>query len=229
VRALLEVLWTEGTLSPGEVLSQLHPLLTVRDEVSRLARLGHLAMVSFFPLIAVSGLLVVRQARAVGLLFLAPFIPFALLAVVATVMAKGGPLLWLFGMAVQRADGAPAGTTRCLARSLLAWSPVLLAALLLFGIGPWIRSSLPERPAPPSAEEEAGSDTQPTAGSRAETRGRRLGVRIAPGIRAVIESPALTLLTNAAAILFVLGAVLAIVQPGEGLQDRLAGTRLVPR
>ncbi|HSD31974.1 MAG TPA: protein kinase [Gemmatimonadales bacterium] len=49
---------------------------------------------------------------------------------VLALLLRGGVLFRLFGIAVVRADGVPAGRLRCAARSLVAWSPLLLLLAL---------------------------------------------------------------------------------------------------
>jgi hypothetical protein len=45
-------------------------------------------------------------------------------------LLRGALLLHLFGIGVQRIDGAPAARWRCALRSLVAWSPLLLFIVL---------------------------------------------------------------------------------------------------
>jgi hypothetical protein len=54
----------------------------------------------------------------------------ALPAVVLALLLRGPLLLHLFGIGVARADGTPAARWRCGLRSLVAWSPLLLAKWL---------------------------------------------------------------------------------------------------
>jgi serine/threonine protein kinase len=102
----------------------------------------------------------------------------ALPALICAIAFRGGPLLRLFGVAVVRRNGLRASRGRILWRSLLAWSPILLAAIL--------------------------------------------AAALAPGIGG----------TNAAALataLYGMLLVASLAMPGRSLQDRLAGTCLVPR
>jgi uncharacterized RDD family membrane protein YckC len=50
--------------------------------------------------------------------------------VLLALLLRGGLLFGLFGVAVQQRDGRPAGRLRCLARALVAWSPLLLLVIL---------------------------------------------------------------------------------------------------
>jgi eukaryotic-like serine/threonine-protein kinase len=99
-------------------------------------------------------------------------------AVLAALLFRGGLLLRIFGLAVARTDGRRASRLRVFWRSLIAWSPVLLApvliAVLVSVLGPY--------------------------------GGGALVVALVAGL---------------------VGWSLAL--PGRGLQDRLAGTWLVPR
>jgi hypothetical protein len=52
------------------------------------------------------------------------------LAVPLALLLRGPLLLHLFGIGVQRIDGAPAARWRCALRSLIAWSPLLLLMVL---------------------------------------------------------------------------------------------------
>jgi len=52
-------------------------------------------------------------------------------AVVLAPLFRGGVLLYLFGIGMQRKDGEPAGRIRCLLRALLSWSAVLAAAVIV--------------------------------------------------------------------------------------------------
>lgn len=100
------------------------------------------------------------------------FFFFALPAVVAALVARGGLLLQLFGLVVVRRDGAPASRLRIAWRALVAWSPVLLVPALL--------------PLP---------------------------------MRFLFPLP----------LLLVAGALASALARGRSLQDRIAGTNLVPK
>jgi uncharacterized RDD family membrane protein YckC len=60
---------------------------------------------------------------------------FGIIAVGLTLVFRGGPVLHLFGITVQRRDGSPASRWRCGLRSFVAWSP-FFATMLLKGSGP---------------------------------------------------------------------------------------------
>jgi hypothetical protein len=71
--------------------------------------------------------LLVGQLLGLGLL--------GIIAVGLTLVFRGGPLLHLCGITVQRRDGLPASRWRCGFRSFVAWSP-FFATMLLKGSGP---------------------------------------------------------------------------------------------
>ena len=98
---------------------------------------------------------------------------------------RGGLFLRAFGVEVVTRIGAPASRVRTLWRGLLAWSPVIIAFVLL-------------TPNP-----------------------ILLRIRDAREVAFVIGV--------CAAAIFVVGAVWAVMHPERGLQDRIAGTYLVPR
>jgi len=55
---------------------------------------------------------------------------FGIAGVVLAFAFRGPGLLHLFGIAVQRTDGTPAGRWRCSLRSLVAWSPLIVLVLV---------------------------------------------------------------------------------------------------
>ena len=125
---------------------------------------------------------------------------FQTMAVIGIGMAwlfRGGLVLRAFGVEVVTRIGTPASRLRTLWRGLLAWSPVIIAAVLL----------VPNQTLLPFRE------------------------------MVVLRFPNQTLLPRevafvigvCAAVIFVVGAVWALVYPERGLQDRIAGTYLVPR
>jgi hypothetical protein len=123
---------------------------------------------------------------------------FQIIAVIGIVMAwlfRGGLVLRAFGVEVVTRIGAPASRLRTLWRGLLAWSPVIIAPVLLV---PNLIASVLLIPNP-----------------------------IVLHIRNTREL-AFVIGVSAAAI-FVVGAVWAVMSPERGLQDRIAGTYLVPQ
>lgn len=114
---------------------------------------------------------------------------------------RGGLLFTLFGIAVQRPDGSPAGRLRCFARSLAAWGP-LLVLIVIGGI-----SGLRVGPARPGVSVTA--TTGPSTPSRGS--GSTGGVEVA-------------LMLLAAG-----GAAFAVWRPTRGLAERVTGVVLVPR
>jgi eukaryotic-like serine/threonine-protein kinase len=108
--------------------------------------------------------------------------------VILAFILRGGLLLALFGIAVQRSDGDRAGRLRCLLRAVVAWSP--LAVPLVVGLGKYGGMSL-------------------SSSAIGLNAGDRLLELLLP--------------------LMALGAVYAVLRPERGIQDRIAGTCLVPR
>jgi hypothetical protein len=131
-----------------------------------------------------------KTARA---LFGVVFQTTAVIGIGMAWLFRGGLLLRVFGVEVVTRVGAPASRLRTLWRGLLAWSPVIIASILL----------VPD-PVP--------------RGAIAITR---LPIRDAGEVGFVIGV--------CAAAIFVVGAVWAVMHPERGLQDRIAGTYLVPR
>ena len=109
----------------------------------------------------------------------------ALIGIGMAWLFRGGLFLRTFGVEVVTRIGAPASRLRTLWRGLLAWSPVIIAFVLLV-------------PNP-----------------------ILLRIRDAREVAFVIGV--------CAAAIFVVGAVWAVMYPERGLQDRIAGTCLVPR
>jgi hypothetical protein len=121
--------------------------------------------------------------------------------VALALLLRGGVLFGLFGIAVVRADGVPAGRLRCAARALVGWSPLLLLLALesaprglrfSAGIGP--RAGVTTAEAPPAANP-----------------------RVPPWIRWTLLGLALG------------GAGVAVWRPARGVAERVSGVVLVPR
>jgi eukaryotic-like serine/threonine-protein kinase len=125
--------------------------------------------------------------------------------VVLALLLRGGLLFSLFGIGLVRADGAPAGRLRCGARSLIAWSPLLLLLALgllpgsvhvSVGAGPQVRTTS-------STTAPAGNGGRPSADL--------------PWLRWALGAIALA------------GAGVAVWRPTRGLAERASGTVLVPK
>jgi serine/threonine protein kinase len=104
------------------------------------------------------------------------------LALVGSLVARGGFLFRPFGAALVRRDGSLAGRPRAFLRALITWSPIALVCFLIL-----------KGPSPQHAD------------------------------------LALTALNTGILLLFVGCAVWALLHPSRGLQDRYAGTWMVPR
>jgi hypothetical protein len=170
-------------------------------------RLGIMAVsmgteLSFYTLIAVSVPWLVNSAFHLSLGASAVLLlPLMLIPAIAAAVFRGGPVFWLTKTEVVRSDGRRASRLRCAWRSLVAWSGLMLPYELL---GLFVSTFAPT----------AGSEEIKVQGS-------------------MPPNPILFLSSMCGAellgLLFVIGAVWAVAQPRRGLQDRLAGTSLVPK
>jgi hypothetical protein len=146
----------------------------------------------------------------VGLMLAATLGLFSVLA------AREGIALRLMNIAVVTKTGAPASGSRARLRALLSWSPVLAASAAAFaGHAPLL--TVTQQAAPFFA--------------------------IAPGLPPVfpwnlspiffLDEPSILFvrvaIITAALVVVAAGAMSAVIRPERGLQDRLAGTWLVPR
>jgi uncharacterized RDD family membrane protein YckC len=112
---------------------------------------------------------------------------------------RGGLLFTLFGIAVQRPDGSPATRLRCVARSLVAWSPVLLLAVS------GRVSGLTVKAPQPGITIATSRTSSPPAPARAGVIGDVL------------------------VVLAIGGAAVAVWRPARGVAERIAGVVLVPK
>jgi hypothetical protein len=145
------------------------------------------------------------------------------------------------GVAVARRDGTPASRGRVLWRSLIAWSPVwlpsvlLMLPLLLLTIRTSDRGPRPpevfrtEPASPPVVVDVA--ETTPGAAMKVATANTNAPAPVLISARAPSRSPAsIALVVGLLLTLIVVGLTLwSLVLPGRSLQDRIAGTWLVPR
>ncbi|HEY6059560.1 MAG TPA: RDD family protein, partial [Gemmatimonadales bacterium] len=119
--------------------------------------------------------------------------------VVLALLLRGGVLFRLFGIAVVRADGVPAGRLRCAARALVAWSPLLLLLALAS--------------APPGVSVGVGTGARVTATAAPPAPEPRVPL----WVRWTLFGIALA------------GAGVAVWRPTRGLAERASGVVLVPR
>lgn len=165
-------------------------------------------------------------------------------AVLAALLFRGGLVMLVCGVAVVRKDGRRASRGRIFWRSLIAWSPVLASPVLVAMITPVIAAShhpvAVQQNAPVPVVETVERDTNiavvvtatatnPLAASNARaTTAATNAYDSAKETGKVISSAMLP--WAAAGMLFVLGlAIWSLSLRGRSLQDRLAGTTLVPR
>jgi hypothetical protein len=119
---------------------------------------------------------------------------------------RGGPAFWLTRTEVLRSDGRRATRWRCAARNLLAWTPMLIFYSLL---GIYIARA-------------SGDVTKSYPGGPAYD-GSQFDSREMWFFLGGLCGGELLL------VLFVVGAIYALIRPQRGLQDLLVGTWLAPR
>jgi hypothetical protein len=124
-----------------------------------------------------------------------------LVPAVVAALFRGGPVFWLTRIDVIRNDGRPAGRFRCAWRNLIAWAGLILP----YG---WLASFIGAFP--------------PSDGTANSTPAGEMYVDPVSFLVPMCGAELLGLL-------FLIGAVWAVVQPRRGLQDWLAGTCLIPR
>lgn len=122
--------------------------------------------------------------------------------VVLALLLRGGALFRLFGIAVVRPDGAPAGRLRCAARALVGWSPLLLLLAL--------------QSAPRGVRISAGTG-QRVAVTSADSALPAPDPRVPSWIRWTLLGLALG------------GMAFAVWRPTRGVAERASGVVLVPR
>ena len=122
-----------------------------------------------------------------------------ILGILLAVALRGGLLFTLFGIALQQADGTPASRLRCLARSLVAWAPLLLLAALSEVSNV---SVTPPRP----------GVTISTTSAPSEPSGPRWDV-----------------IDDLLVLVAIGGAGFAVWRPTQGIAERVAGVVLVPK
>ena len=151
-----------------------------------------------------------KRMAAVGLVGLIMPILIAPLLVLLGFAFRGGMLLRAFGIALVTARGREASRGRALLRSILAWSPLLivwLAALYLV----------------------LSQGIESTAGSAVPSAGLSQNVGWWVGRWGWFFGRAARNTLGIPMVVFLAGVIYAIASPCRALQDRLAGTYLVPR
>jgi uncharacterized RDD family membrane protein YckC len=131
---------------------------------------------------------------------------FALaLPAIAGYWTRGGPVFRLLGIDVRRSDGQPAGRGRCAWRNLVAWMPVMVAFSLNLAVLPVLMKM-----------KQADSATAPALAGKSD-------------YAQLLVLPLVSLAASFAGLMNAAGACYAVARPQRGIQDLLAGTRLVPR
>jgi uncharacterized RDD family membrane protein YckC len=158
----------------------------------------YVALASGLALVLV-GVLSLPVTKAV---LLAPFV--LLTPAVIGFACRGGPVFWLTRIDVLQSDGRRASRWRCAWRSLLAWAPIIVVyGLLGMFMAKAVTSSLQVDAGSPAVQ------VQPDVSVRWMFLGGVCGAELL-------------------GLLFLIGAVYAVVRPQRGLQDLLSGTWLAP-
>lgn len=119
---------------------------------------------------------------------------------------RGGPAFWLTGIEVLRADGRRAGRWRCAWRSFIAWTALTIPYAFLGAAAAQFAFAGETASGQPLPEYVAGPHQ--------------------PSFWMFMGGLCLAELLG---LLFCLGAVYALIRPRQGIQDKLAGTYLMPR
>jgi len=133
----------------------------------------------------------------------------AIVGLFSALVSRGGIALRLIGAAVVTRNGASASGARSRLRAAFSWAPVLAASAALFaGHSPLLTLT------PPASQFYA--------------------VRVLQFLPVFFPSEPAIVVTRMAIItvalaVFAIGVIAAVIEPERGLQDRLAGTWLVPR
>lgn len=122
-----------------------------------------------------------------------------ILGVLLAAALRGGLLFTLFGIALQQADGTPASRLRCLSRSLVAWAPLLLLAVL--------------------SEVSNVSVTPPRPGVTVS----------ATSAPSEPSAPRSDVIDDLLVLVAIGGAGFAVWRPTQGIAERVAGVVLVPK
>lgn len=161
-------------------------------------------------------------------------------AMFAALAFRGGLVMLVCGVAVVRKDGQPASRGRIFWRSIVAWSPVWFAPILLGLLIPLqqmaARKDVPapvavmEAPRPVSKTEPAVTNVPPVAESTTvatnapATSPDKVAADVTEGVSSVMYG------CGSLVTLLVLGLVgWSLAMRDRSLQDRIAGTTLVPR
>ena len=133
----------------------------------------------------------------------------ATIGLLSALASRGGIALRLIGAAVVTRNGASASGARARLRAVLSWAPVLAASAALFaGHSPLLTLT------PPASQFYA-------------VRVLQLLPVFFPSEPTIVATR-VAIVTVALAV-FAIGVIAAVIEPERGLQDRLAGTWLVPR
>ena len=167
----------------------------------------------------------------------------ALPALLAALLFRGGLLLRVLGLAVVRKDGARASRLRVFWRSLVAWSPIVGVPVLLAVVVPLLvlarSGAAPKAPKPIITEQIAVAPPAPVPATNTSPAVETvLAATNTPAVTSQNPEftpfggsmPSSVIWCGSVLALLVLGlTILSLALPGRSLQDRIAGTCLVPR
>lgn len=166
----------------------------------------------------------------VACLFMYVMVP----ALVSALAFRGGLLLRLLGLAVVRKDGSRASRLQILWRSVVAWSPVLSAPVVLAVLIPLLSLAKPPSQlgleAPPSSSLPGGTSSGMVATNVSAATNAPALAPAQPAVQDDLAPSAAAIWAGATYLLLVLGVTLcSLAFPERSLQDRIAGTCLVLR
>ena len=194
--------------------------------LDRHRRVRHLVYVYIFPwalgFVILLGLVLGGSFRAKSTLALfnialTPVIPVALFSVVSAFLIRGGPGLQLFGMTLRNVRGGPSGRLRSGLRAVVAWLPLLVLTSLM--------GLVAGGDAVKKLTEQSGEANLLTVRSMT----RMFGYILANGSVRLGEVSGGSEAGIVLFLVFFVGVVAVVRRPGRGWQDRIAGTRLVPK
>jgi hypothetical protein len=166
-----------------------------------------------------------------GIVLLTALSCLAAAALVGALVFRGGSVMRLLRLELVTADGKRASRLRVLARAALAWAPVLLLTVVAI-------SAIAQGEIKVSASIRPQADTSRGAEPRidivseyepghSDDAGHRIGHALQWFARPD-KGGVWFWLAPAMMVIMLAGAFVAIVNPSRGIQDRLAGTWIVP-
>ena len=207
-RRFMEVLGSGRATSLDQIVKSLATLLDQSPSISVRRRAVHLGVCAIWPAFGLVLSLLARGSIPFAWMWVPQLIVTMLAGLLSAALIRGGLLLRLLGIAIVTEEGVDAAGWRVFVRALIAWSPVV-------AVVPVLPFAVPVFPF---------LDTGPSATSATVTASAPAGTAVDP----VLVNPALLVLVVLIG-LWVVGAIWAALHPDRGIQDRIAGTWLVPR